>query len=178
MVLIHLYRLASFTHPRLHVLWFTRNPLRYAEYMDGWILYDNTGLKGSAAEFARENLEDDKLAKSTVSKFITKIDASGQKGNKAYETYLPRCTHIIQAVGFIRDPIPHLSKNGEGMGVVYCPTTAGFTDEQGRNVQGLYGAGIAWPERVVDPAGNCESAVGMFKFMKYIKRVVGDWEAA
>lgn len=38
LVLMNLYRLASTAKPDLKIRWFTRHPLRYAEYMDGWIL--------------------------------------------------------------------------------------------------------------------------------------------
>jgi hypothetical protein len=34
-------------------------------------------------------------------------------------------------------------------------------------IPGLFGAGIAFPERVVDPHGNEEYAVGFWKFMKF-----------
>jgi hypothetical protein len=44
-----------------------------------------------------------------------------------------------------------------------------------RVISGLFGAGIAFPERVVDPHGNIEYAVGFFKFMKFLKRVVPSW---
>jgi len=42
-------------------------------------------------------------------------------------------------------------------------------------VSGLYGAGIAFPEKVLDPEKNVEYAVGLFKFMKYLQRVVPAW---
>jgi len=48
--------------------------------------------------------------------------------------------------------------------------------EDGRKVlPGLFGAGIAWPERVTDPHGNVEMAVGFWKFMRYVRRVVPSW---
>ncbi len=39
------------------VMNFYLDGLRYAVYHEGWIEYDNTGLKGKAATWARENLE-------------------------------------------------------------------------------------------------------------------------
>ena len=42
-------------------------------------------------------------------------------------------------------------------------------------LDGLFGAGIAYPERVTDRVGNVESAVGWFKFMTFLKRVARDW---
>ena len=39
------------------VINFYRSPLKYAVYLDDWILFDDTGLKGRAAEWARENID-------------------------------------------------------------------------------------------------------------------------
>lgn len=175
-VLMNLYRLASTSHPHLQVKWFSRRPLIYAVYMDGWILHDNTGLKGVSATFARENLEDDRLSCSPVGKFIEKVDCSDDREDDMYQTNLPKCTHIVQAVGFIRDPLPPLTRDGAALEeVTYDHQKGGFADTQGRKITGLYGAGIAFPELVTDPAGNTEFAVGFWKFMKYLKNVVPHW---
>jgi hypothetical protein len=43
---------------------FYREPLKYAvEQPDGWILYDNTGLKGEAADWARAHLDESEVLK-------------------------------------------------------------------------------------------------------------------
>ncbi|KAL1967121.1 hypothetical protein VTN77DRAFT_3412 [Rasamsonia byssochlamydoides] len=174
--LMNFVDLARSTHPKLRVKWFTRHPLRYAEFMDGWILRDNTGLKGLAAKFAREQLEDSKLPSSEAGRFIEKIDCSGGKEASAYETHLPACTHIVYAVGFTRDPLPKLTRNGTPLAPEFDHVTGEFYDQSDRQViPGLYGAGIAFPERVVDPYGNVEYAVGFFKFMKFLKRVCPTW---
>lgn len=179
LVLINLFNLASTTHPDLRIKWFTRHPLRYAEYMDGWILRDNTGLKGAAATWARENLEPEKFGSSPASKYIEKIEYAKDNEVETYEKHLPSCQRYVQAIGYMRDPIPTLKKEGAGTNADITPNyiheTGGFEDAEGKKIPGLYGAGIAWPERVTDPYGNVEYAVGFWKFMKYIKRVVGDW---
>ena len=59
---------------------------------------------------------------------------------------------------------------------MYNHETAEFSDKEGNTIPGLYGAGIAYPEKVVDPEGNVEYAVGLAKFMKYLKRVVPNWQ--
>ncbi|KAL1311757.1 hypothetical protein AAFC00_001845 [Neodothiora populina] len=176
LVLINLFNLTATTHPHLRIKWFTRHPLRYAEYMDGWILRDNTGLKGAAAAWAKANLEPDVFASSPVSRVVEKIEYKKENEVETYERHLPQCQRYIQAIGYIRDPSPEL-KTSEGKAIEqsYNHETGGFADVQGDKVPGLYGAGIAWPERVTDPYGNVEYAVGFFKFMKYIKRVVGEW---
>lgn len=180
LVLINLYNLASSTHPDLRIKWFTRHPLRFAEFMDGWILRDNTGLKGAAAAWAKENLEKDKFDSSPVSKFISKVEYQKDNEIETYEQHLPECQYYVQAIGYKRDPTPPL-KRGVGTDAVeispnYIHETGGFNDADGNKIPSLYGAGIAWPERVTDPYGNVEYAVGFWKFMKYIKRVSGDWK--
>ena len=43
---------------------------------------------------------------------------------------------------------------------------------------GLFGAGIAFPERVIDRKyGHEEMNVGFFKFMKAVKKWIGEWKA-
>ncbi|KAK1139099.1 Monooxygenase AgnR1 [Aspergillus melleus] len=180
LALLNLVELARTSHPQLRVKWFTRHPLRYAEYMDGWILRDNTGLKGLAADFARQQLEDEQLPQSEAGQFITKVDCGGGQENEIaqYQQHLPSCSHLVQAVGFTRDPLPELSVDGESLELEFDSESGGFQDRKGRQVPGLHGAGIAFPERVVDPYGNVEHAVGFWKFMKYLKRVSPQWTAS
>lgn len=177
LVLRNLYNLASSTHPRLRIKWFTRHALRYAEERDGWIFRDNTGLKGDVAVWARENLEEDRLPFSDVRKYLEKQPTSREKENEVYMQHLTSCTHVIQAVGFQPNKIPRLARDDKSLDVSYNNRTAEFIDGEGVKVPGLYGAGIAWPERVVDPEGNVEYAVGLLKFMNYLKRVVPEWSA-
>ncbi|KAI1851349.1 hypothetical protein JX265_000417 [Neoarthrinium moseri] len=176
LVIMNLFKLAQKTHPRLRIRWFARSPsLKYAVYKDGWILYDNTGLKGEAARFAREQLDGENLASSEAGKVITRVDCSGgaQKEREAMTRELPNCDYVVQAVGFTRDELPAMSQD-----IVFNPETGGFSDAQtGKDLPGLFGAGIAFPEKVVDPVGNVEYAVGFFKFMKFLKKVIPNWVA-
>lgn len=178
LALLNLVTLARQSHPHLRVKWFTRHPLRYAEYMDGWILRDNTGLKGQAADFARAQLEDDKLAASPAGKVIEKIDCGGGEAREAaqYRAHLPDCSHIVHAVGFTRDPLPQLARDGETLSLEFDHSSGKFHERgDGPVIPGLFGAGIAFPERVVDPYGNVEYAVGFWKFMSFLKKVVPSW---
>ncbi|KAF5500249.1 hypothetical protein CGCS363_v007110 [Colletotrichum siamense] len=189
LVLMNLYNLATTSHPNLRIKWFTRhNELRYAEYKDGWILYDNTGLKGQAALWARNNLEERLFGKSSVKKFITKVLTPPEEEQAVYASELPGCTHLIQAIGFQRNPLPDLGvveKAGaetQPLSVYHDASNGRFSAQpveasaKGRTyIPGLFGAGIAFPERVVDPAGNVEDAVGFWKFMTFLKKSVPDW---
>ena len=173
--LMNLYELATETHPRLQIRWFVRSALSYAVHMDGWILRDNTGLKGASADFAREHLEEDKLPRSRVQQYVTKVDCP-DAGDESMRPQLSACTHVVQAIGFKRESLPRLSIDGADLQkVTYDPEKGSLQNERGQLVPHLYGAGIAFPERVTDPAGNTEYAVGMWKFVKYLQRVAPSW---
>ncbi|KAI1185593.1 hypothetical protein F5B17DRAFT_27899 [Nemania serpens] len=187
LVLMNLVNLANTTHPNLRIKWFSRNELRYAEYMDGWILRDNTGLKGQAAEWAHQNLDEKAFPNSPVSKFITKVWTAGNE-EEVYRAEMPGCKYIVQAVGYAPNPLPRLEIIREDGGIAE-PLEVEFDHSNGRfyekdnsetegdrkYVPGLFGAGIAFPERVTDPRGNVEYAVGFWKFMKFVKKVVPAW---
>lgn len=91
--------------------------------------------------------------------------------------HLPACTHVVQAIGFQKNEIPVLRKEEKDLHTVFNPLTGGFSDKEGREVRGLYGAGIAWPNKVTDPEGNVEYAVGLAKFMNFLREVVPRWKS-
>ncbi|KAH8816219.1 pyridine nucleotide-disulfide oxidoreductase-domain-containing protein [Xylogone sp. PMI_703] len=178
LVLHNLYNIASSTHPQLRIKWFTRHELRYAEFRDGWIYRDNTGLKGEVAAWAKTNLEEDALPSSDVRNYLEKVATTREKEQETYRQHLPSCSHVIQAIGYTPNPLPALERDGKPLdGIRYDHTSGGFDDSEGNKVRGLYAAGIAWPERVIDPEGNVEYAVGLYKFMKYLQRVTPNWTA-
>lgn len=141
---------------------FYRSPLLYAQYMDDWILYDNTGLKGEVAEWAKKEIDTGNLEKNGI------VDRQCMKGlslDKQMEQWRG-CTKLIQAVGFNRNPLPRIVVDGEELvNVEYDPSN-------GRIAEGLFGYGIAFPERTTDPHGNRELAVGLWKFMRYARASV------
>ncbi|OBT89294.1 hypothetical protein VE02_02606 [Pseudogymnoascus sp. 03VT05] len=183
LVLRNLYELARSTHPGLRVKWFSRHPLRYAVDKGDWILRDNTGLKGETAVWARENLEEGVWEQSEVKEFVQKIFTAPGEGEKvAYERELGEggVDMICEAVGFEKAGLPRLERRGEragegGVGRIEADGLTGGLRDEGGEIRGLKGVGIAWPERVTDKEGNVESAVGLWKFMRYLKRVVPEW---
>ncbi|ETS82988.1 hypothetical protein PFICI_04864 [Pestalotiopsis fici W106-1] len=175
LVLMNLVRIVRSSHPLLQIKWFTRSPtLKYAMYQDGKIFHDNTGLKGEAAEFAKEmKLDAETFETSSLRDIVTRVDCSGgaTKEAEAYQRELPGCDLMIQAIGFTPNQLPDMNRK-----LQYDHQTGQFLDARSRTVvSGLYGAGIAFPERVVDPSGDEEYAVGFFKFMKFLKRVSPQW---
>ncbi|KAI1766948.1 pyridine nucleotide-disulfide oxidoreductase-domain-containing protein [Hypoxylon sp. FL1150] len=174
LVLMNLVQLRMNSHPLLSVRWFTRaKNLKYAKDMGDWILYDNTGLKGLAANFAKKHLDGENFTSSHVSGFITRVDCSGgtDRELQAFVQEMPSCDYLVQAVGYTRHPLPGLHQN-----LRYNHETGGFLeDSTNAPVPGLFGAGIAFPEKVIDPHGNVEYSVGFIKFMRYLKKIVPQW---
>lgn len=137
------------------VINFYRSPCRYAINMGDWTLFDNTGLKGHTAAWARQHIDGTRpnnLTRHTVS-----------EANLA--RYLPACNKAIYAVGFKRrnniliDNYEHADYNPH-VGIIG---------------PGLFGLGIGYPELKTDPFGCKEYQVGLWKFMTYLNRVMPVW---
>ncbi|MDF1828395.1 MAG: FAD-dependent oxidoreductase [Legionellaceae bacterium] len=137
-----------------HVMNFYLSPLRYAVYLDDWILFDDTGLKGNTATWAREHL-DGKLPNK-----LTRVISNEEN----IRQYLPQCSHAIYATGFQKRLIPI-----EGM------HSLEYNDRSGIIAPGLFGLGIAFPEAKIDRFGTLEHRVGLWKFMDYLERVLPVW---
>jgi hypothetical protein len=185
LVLMNLYSLASQSKPDLRVRWFSRHPLRYAVQMDGWILRDTTGLKGEAAKWASENLEPHSFEHSDVSNYFERIQYDKGDEEGTFEERLPGCNFYVQAIGYKTDPTPTLTtKAGKEIEPYFHHERGSFhyvkesdcgTIGDLAQVPGLFGCGVAYPERIKDPHGNVELAVGFLKFMKFVKKVRDDW---
>ncbi len=134
---------------------FYRSPCRYAIDMGTWILFDNTGLKGQTATWARTHID------GTLPENLLRFTVNDHR----IARYLPDCDQVIYAVGFEkRDHI-----------------VIGDSEENAHNphvgiiAPGLFGLGIAYPELKADPFGNMESQVGLWKFMVYLNKVMPLW---
>lgn len=212
--------ISSSPHLNLNVKWFTRHPLRYAEYdSSGHVsARDNTGLKGQAAVWAKENLEPlfspSSSSSSSTTTTITSV-ANGsmqmiryQKGEEenVYRKYLlekeqekiPSPKFLIQAIGYMKNPIPTLSiiipkshTNAKNQELIITPifdhdkgiflhtpnTTPKNETVEKKQIPGLYGAGIAFPQKILDKKYlHEEMNVGFMKFMKAVKNWVGGWK--
>ncbi len=135
---------------------FYRSPLRFAVDHGDWILYDNTGLKGRTADWARTMGE-------IPAERLLRVKSSAENILR----YLPLCTKVVYGIGFVPRRLPVAGVN-----------LAGYDQRTGVVAPGLYGCGIAFPERVVDRAGHEEYNVGLWKFMHYLDRVVPVWMSA
>jgi cation diffusion facilitator CzcD-associated flavoprotein CzcO len=149
-VLPHLLR-----HPVAKVINFYRSPLKYAIYLDDWILFDDSGLKGRAAVWARENIDGvlpDRLERCLVD-------------GAEFEDKLAECDSAVYTVGLERRTLPETRQWGQ---LDYNPTN-------GILAPGLFGVGIAFPERAVDRFGYVEYRVGLKKFMDHLHDVLPLW---
>lgn len=170
LALMNLYQHKS--SPR--IINFYRHPLKYAKPMDGWILYDNTGLKGLAAKWARENLEDwEKLPH--VHSRIQRICTLGLDEQQVYADYMVGCTKVVYSIGYELNALPRISVHNQPVEPKFNSNTGRFNSAEGQ-IPALYGIGIAFPEKVTDPYGNVELNVGFRKFMKFAKGAKAWWE--
>jgi Pyridine nucleotide-disulphide oxidoreductase len=149
-VLPHLLR-----HPVAKVVNFYRSPLKYAVYLDDWILFDDTGLKGRAAEWARENID------GVYPERLERYWVSGPE----FEEKLQACDRVVYTVGFERRKLPETPQWGP----------LDYNQQNGIIAPGLFGLGIAFPEYAEDPYGYGQYRVGLKKFMDYLNSVLPLW---
>lgn len=134
------------------IISFYRGEIKYTQDMGGWLLNTSSGLKGVAAEWAKNVLETNPPAN------LIRVESNKPNLDK----YLQECTKIIQAIGFERNNIPYNQ-------------TLSYDDKTGVIAPRLFGIGIAFPEKYVDPLGNVEHKVGLNSFMEYAQKIVPDW---
>src|ERR1700756_4882588 len=142
-------------HPVEKVINFYRSPLRYAVNLDDWILFDDSGLKGRAADWARENIDGvypDRLERCWIS-------------SPDFEEKLAECDRAVYTVGFERRTLPETRQWGQ----------LDYNPNNGILAPGLFGLGIAFPERATDRYGHVEYRVGLKKFMDHIDAVLPWW---
>lgn len=137
------------------VINFYRSPCRYAIDMGNSILFDNTGLKGKTAEWARQYIDGELPAN------LVRYHAN----DKNIARFLPECDEVIYAVGF---------KNRNNITISHYEN-ARYNPQLGIIGPGLFGLGIAYPEIKADPYNNVESQVGLWKFMVYLEKILPVW---
>ena len=133
---------------------FYQSPLKFALRMEDWTLFDNTGLKGTTADWARENI----LGK--IPENLYRYQATKQN----IGTYLDGCDRVIYAVGF-HPRVIEVAGMAEFRHNVH----------NGIIAPGLFGFGIAFPKQTIDLFGNREESVGLWKFMMHINAVLPIW---
>lgn len=162
-----LKNLVELPEPPAQVLNLVRRPLIFAEYLDGWIRHDDSGLKGTAADWAHEHLE--RQPHPRIRPLWLKPGDSESLPNA-----LAECSHLVQAVGFARAPLPAVRVAGQafdGAGIAYDDRCGQLFAPSGTELPGLFGLGIAFPQGEHDREGRFERRVGLWKFMRYAREV-------
>ncbi len=134
---------------------FFNKPIEYAIDMGGWLLNSTSGLKGVTAQWAKNVLE------KNPPKNLIRVQSNEENLNK----FLSDCTRVIYAIGYERNELPEINGVKD---VTYDPST-------GVIAKRLFGIGIAFPDKWVDPLGNTEYRVGFNSFLNYAQRVVPCW---
>lgn len=134
---------------------FYRSPLKYAIYLENWILYDDTGIKGFTARWAKQNLE------KTPPPFLERMLITDPRCDE----YAALCTKVIYGVGFEKRKLPVFEPFGH----------LNYDDTTGIIAPGLYGLGIAFPQAKMNPLGSIEYRVGLWKFMDYLNSLMPIW---
>lgn len=129
--------------------------MRYATYFADWTLFDDTGLKGLTAEWARENIDGELPA--NLQRFSATDDNIKQQ--------LMYCDKAVYAVGFE----PRKSIHFKGFEALT------YNKHSGIIAPGLFGLGIAFPESNIDRFNHLEYRVGLWKFMDYLNRIMPVW---
>jgi len=153
----------------IEVINFYRSKLLYAEYKQNpeWIKFDSSGLKGVAADWARNV-----LASSDPPPNLRRVNlkADARSEDQIYSAELKECTHLISAIGYSMNPLPKIFVDNKQVEPEFDPLTGRFYRAKGDKqvLPGLFGAGIAYPERVTDREGNVESAVGTAPLLPHV----------
>lgn len=137
------------------ILNFYHSPLVYPVDNGVWIENLYEGLKGCAAQWAREVLEK-RWPANLVRIFNTEASRA---------VWLPLCNKIIYAIGYDRNSIPLTNS---------LPITYDCTGKIGTK---LFGIGIAFPEIHTYPNGITAPRIGLNSFMEYAQRVIPHWIA-
>ena len=142
-------------NPVAKVINFYRSPLEYAVYLKGWTLFDDVGLKGQAACWARENIDGvlpERLERCWV-------------GSPEYQETLATCDRVVYTVGFEPRQLPLTPQWGP----------LAYNVFNGILAPGLFGVGIAFPQYKTDPLGFGQYRVGLAKFMEQVNESLPLW---
>lgn len=130
-------------------------PIRYVTNMGTWTLYDNSGLRGLTAKWAKEVLEKNPPLN------LLRLFNDEQNRTKS----LKEANKIIYAIGFERNELPKLKDNPNYQ----------YNENSGIIAPRLFGIGIAFPDKTVDPLGNVEHNISLNSFIFYAQQIVPYW---
>lgn len=135
------------------VIQFMNKEYNYAEtvFVNGLTqkLYDDTGLKGSVAQFTRQLIADKAQKKGIYHARVTYyLGKDNAEIDYLLEKYLPRCTHSVSAIGY--DPTNSIRVEG----LPYPLTRQHYNHKTLQFFEGLFGNGLAFAEEVNGAQAN------------------------
>ncbi len=131
---------------------FAKKPLCYAVVQGAFYINAYTGLKGVAAQWARDFFE-----KNLPNNLVKFFNASGQE----IEQELAGCTKVIYAIGFERNAIGGLPDE----------LLQNYDTKTGVIAPNLFGVGIAFPRVVRDFSGEQVQAIGIWEFLRQARQI-------
>ncbi len=136
---------------------FYKKPIVYPTPVANGVAWQEAGIKGELATWTQNVLTKNPPIN------LKRIFNTPQ----AMKRWLARCTKIIYAAGFDRNELPSIGGDQTLYDNYDC--SAGVIGPR------LFGVGIAFPEKRIDPLGNVEYLVGLPFFMPYIQKIVPQW---
>lgn len=118
----------------------------------------NVGIKGEAAEWAKNVLEKNPPAN------LTRLLSTPEN----LKSTLALCSKVIYALGYERNPLPLI--NGT------TPITQ-YNEKTGYIAPGLFGIGVAFPDYRPDTQGIDKVCIGLDCFMEYAHSAIPLWVA-
>ncbi|MDR3550858.1 MAG: hypothetical protein P4L31_05550 [Candidatus Babeliales bacterium] len=122
---------------------FYKKPIVYPVPMKRGIAWQERGLKGDLAGWAKTVLE------VNPPKNLLRLESSSE----SMQSWLPQCTKIIYAIGFERNDLPPI--NGDVQVYEKYDHATGVIGPR------LFGVGIAFPVEQIDPLDNVEKLIGL-----------------
>lgn len=129
-------------NPRPRIVNFYIEDLKYAISQEGgWTLYDNTGLKQMAANWARDNLENGGKG--------VGIERVNCRDEGVYKEWMPKTTHVVYAIGFKRRGVPSVKIDGKEVEELGYDNKKAILIGDGKPLENAWGFGIAFPQETV-----------------------------
>lgn len=146
--------------PVKHIYNLYKTPIVYApvkSLTDDWEVKGIAqGIKGIAAEWAKNVLEKNPPAN------LTRLFSS----EEALKETLALCTKVIYAIGYDRNELPRINDQTQ---------ITHYNEKSGVIAPGLFGIGIAFPDKRSDENGNEAYCIGFDCFMEYAQQIVPYW---
>lgn len=143
--------------PVAGIINFYKHPIVFPKPSPQGVIWQESGLKGELATWAQKVLLVNPPAN------LKRILSTQQELKK----WLPHCTKVIVAAGFERNDLPAVNSD--------TSLYDNYDSSSGIIGPRLFGVGIAFPEKRIDPLGNVEYLVGLPFFMPYIQKIIPEW---